>query len=71
MILTPNLMHSLTELPVYVSAEALKLVDHRIPGGYMNRWLVREVKLVPAIIVTTYAVYVHPERWVAFVEATQ
>lgn len=70
MILTPSFMGLISGLPAYKSELALKRIERRVRGGYLNRWLIREVTLVPSIIVTAHAIYVHPARWVAFIEAT-
>lgn len=44
------------------SVMAVRTVVRRVPGGYMNRWLIREVAVVPCIVIARSlgVMLVHP-----------
>jgi len=39
---------------------ALKRVERRVKGGYLNRWLIREIAMVPCVMFVGHALFVHP-----------
>lgn len=44
-------MLKLFGIPVIVTPAAVSRVERRVRGGYMNRWLIREVVLQPTAFV--------------------
>ncbi len=53
--------------PVMPTPLASMTVVRRVPGGYLNHWLIREVRQEPCVYETPFLVFMHPALYEIYI----